>query len=39
MEGIFASSSITMNGGTVQNLVGGGIGFTVENSSLFLIQK
>ena len=31
--GNFASSSITMNGGTVQNLVGGGIGFTVENSS------
>jgi len=29
----FASSSITMNGGTVQNLVGGGIGFTEENSS------
>lgn len=31
--GNFASSSITMNGGTVQNLVGGGIGFTEENSS------
>lgn len=32
--GNFASSSITMNGGTVQNLVGGGIGFTEENSSV-----
>lgn len=31
--GNFNSSSITMNGGTVQNLVGGGIGFTEENSS------
>ena len=31
--GNFASSSIAMNGGTVQNLVGGGIGFTEENSS------
>ena len=31
--GNFASSSIVMNGGTVQNLVGGGIGFTEENSS------
>lgn len=31
--GNFASSIITMNGGTVQNLVGGGIGFSEENSS------
>ena len=31
--GNFASSNIIMNGGTVQNLVGGGIGFTEENSS------
>mgnify|MGYP004616454935 FL=1 len=31
--GNFASSIITMNGGTVQNLVGGGIGFTEENPS------
>ena len=31
--GNFPSSNITMNGGTVQNLVGGGIGFTEENSS------
>lgn len=31
--GNYTSSSITMNSGTVQNLVGGGIGFTKENSS------
>lgn len=31
--GNFASSSISMNGGTVQNLVGGGIGVTEENPS------
>lgn len=31
--GNFASSSITMNGGTVQNLIGGGIGFTEDTSS------
>ena len=31
--GNFASSSIAMNGGTVQNIVGGGIGFTEEHSS------
>ena len=31
--GTLESSSITMNGGTIQNLVGGGIGFNEENSS------
>lgn len=31
--GNFASSSITMNSGTVQNLIGGGIGFTEDTSA------
>ena len=37
--GNFASSNITMNSGTVQNLVGGGIGFTEDTSSFVANTK
>ena len=37
--GNFASSNITMNSGTVQNLVGGGIGFTEDTSSFISNTK
>lgn len=37
--GNFASSSITMNSGTVQNLIGGGIGFTEDTSAFVYNTK